>query len=57
MNHYVYISDIMKEASKVIDYLNAGSPHQVRSYVWWGGGIEIEQLQKGGGIEIEKTHN
>ena len=35
-------------------YLELESLHHVRSYFWWGG-IEIEQLQRGGGIEIEKT--
>ena len=54
MNHYVYVSDIMKDVSKDIDYLKAGSLQHVTSYFWWGGGgIEIEQLHKG--TEIEKN--
>ena len=47
MNHHVYVSDIMKGVSKVIVYLNAGSLQHATSYFWWGG-IEIEQLHKGG---------
>ena len=37
MNYYVYVSDIMKDVSKVVDYLEVGLPHHVRSYFWWGG--------------------
>ena len=37
MNYYVYLTDIMKDVSKVVDYLEVGSPHHVRSYFWWGG--------------------
>ena len=58
MNYYVYVIDNMKNVSKVVDYLVVRSPHHVRSYFWCvcvGGGIEIEQLHRGG-IEIEKTH-
>ena len=47
MNQYVYASDIMKDVSKVIDYLKAGSLQHVTSYFWWEG-KEIEQLHKGG---------
>ena len=54
MNYYVYVTDIMKDVSKVVEYLKVGSPHHVRSYFWWGG-IEIEQIHRRGGIEIEKT--
>jgi hypothetical protein len=53
MNYYVYDIDIMKDISKVNDYLKVGSPHHIRSYFWWAG-IEIEHLHKEG-IEIEKT--
>ena len=45
MNYYMYAIDKMKDISKVVDYLEVGSPHHVRSYFWWGG-IEIEQLHK-----------
>ena len=48
INYYVYVSDIMKDVSKVVDYLKVGSPHHVRSYFWWGG-IEIEQIHRRGG--------
>ena len=47
MNYYVYVSDIMKDVSTVVDYLEVGSLHHVRSYFWWGG-TEIEQLHRGG---------
>ena len=47
MNYYVYVIDIMKDVSTVVDYLKLGSLHHVRSYFWWGG-IEIEQLIGGG---------
>ena len=40
MNYYVYVIDIMKDVSTVVDYLKLGSLHHVRSYFWWGG-IEI----------------
>ena len=48
MNYCVYVSDIMKDVSKVVDYLEVGSPNHVRSYFWWGG-IEIEQIHRRGG--------
>ena len=46
MNYCVYLIDIMKDVSKVVDYLKVGSLQHVRSYFWWGG-IEIEQLHRG----------
>ena len=54
MNYSVYVIDIMKDVSTVVDYLKLGSLHHVRSYFWWGG-IGIEQIHKGG-VKIEKTH-
>ena len=47
MNYYVYTIDMMKDVSKVNEKWNVGSPHYVRSYFWWGG-IEIEQIHRGG---------
>ena len=37
MIYCVYVTNIMKDVSKVVDYLEVGSPHHVRSYFWWGG--------------------
>ena len=36
MNYNLYLTDIMKVVSKVVDYLEVGSPHHVRSYFWGG---------------------
>ena len=55
MNYHVYGNETLKDVSKFVDYLKVGSPHHVRSYFWWGGGIEIKQMHRRGGIEIEKT--
>ena len=53
MNYYVYVIDMMKDFSKVVDSLEVGSPHHVRSYFWLGGD-RIEQIHWGR-IDIEKT--
>ena len=55
MTHYVFMSDIMKDVSKVIDYLKGWIATTCHIILLVGGGIEIEQLHKGG-TEIEKNH-
>ena len=38
MIYYVYVTDIYKDVSKVIDYLKVGLLHHITKYFWWGGG-------------------
>ena len=53
MIYFVLYINIMKDISKVVDYLKVGSPHHVRSYLWWWG-EKSNNFIRGGG-EIEKT--
>ena len=46
MNYFVSTIDILKDVSKIIDYLKSRSLHHVTSYFWWGD--IIEKLHKGG---------
>ena len=48
MIYYVYDIDMMKDVSKVVDYLKVGSPLHIRSYFWWWG----ERCSKTTGSEI-----
>ena len=58
MNHYIYESDIMKDISRVIDYLKVGLLQYVTSYFCCGGGGENRNrtIKSAGGTEIEKNH-
>ena len=47
MNHNIYLSDIMKDVSKVIDYLKARLLQHVTSYFWWGGGNKSNNYIRG----------
>ena len=35
INYFVFHMDIMRDISKVIDYLKVRSLHTVTSYFWW----------------------
>ena len=48
MNYYIYLADIMKDISRVVDYLMVGLPHHTTSYFWLGDGNGTFTLGGGG---------
>ena len=36
IDYYMYVIDVMRDVSIVVDYLKVRSLHHVKSFFWWG---------------------